>query len=112
VEVAVYRIAQEALTNIVRHANARTCLVRLRLEESAGLLCLEVQDDGKGLPMKRRAGIGLNSMRERAEELGGMLTITPVPTGGTRVLARLPCRLNEPARPMDQDALDVSDEEV
>lgn len=112
VEVAVYRIAQEALTNVVRHAEARNCLVRLTLDESAGLLCLEVQDDGKGLPIKRQAGVGLNSMRERAEELGGTLTITPVPLGGTCVLARLPCRLNEPSKLADRDASAVSQEEV
>jgi signal transduction histidine kinase len=112
VEVAVYRITQEAVLNVMRHADARTCQVRLRLDESAGLLCLEIQDDGKGLPMKRRAGVGLNSMRERAEELGGTLAITPIPTGGTSLLARLPCRPIEPAPPVDQDALDASDQEV
>jgi signal transduction histidine kinase len=114
VEVAVYRIAQEALTNVVRHAEARTCFVRLRLEESAGLLCLEVQDDGKGLPMKRppRAGVGLNSMRERAEELGGTLTITPIPTGGTSLIARLPCGVSEPSNLVDRNTSGVSQEEV
>jgi signal transduction histidine kinase len=112
VEVAVYRIAQEALTNVVRHAEAHTCLIRLGLDEAIGVLCLEVQDDGKGLPIKRRAGVGLNSMRERAEELGGTLTILPIPTGGTSLLARLPCRLIELAGPIEQDPLDVSDKEL
>lgn len=93
VEVAAYRITQEALTNVVRHAGPSTCLVRLRLDETAGWLCLEIQDDGQGLPAVRRSGVGLNSMRERAEELGGTWMIEPVPTGGTRVLARLPYRL-------------------
>jgi len=92
VEVAVYRIAQEAVTNVIRHADARTCHIRLNLDESESFLCLEVQDDGRGLSVNRRAGIGLNSMRERAEELGGTFTFTPVPTGGTLVEARLPCR--------------------
>lgn len=95
VEVAVYRITQEALTNVIRHANASTCLVRLSLDESAGFLCLEVQDDGKGLLLKRRAGVGLNSMRERAEELGGTFTITSTPTGGTCLTAQLPCRMSD-----------------
>jgi signal transduction histidine kinase len=94
VEVAVYRISQEALMNVIRHAEARNCHLHLRLDEAAGLLCLEVQDDGKGRLTKRRAGIGLNSMRERAEELGGTLTITSVLSGGTLVSARLPCRMN------------------
>jgi signal transduction histidine kinase len=108
VEVAVYRIAQEALTNVVRHAEALTCFIRLRLDASAGLLCLEVQDDGKGLPITRRAGVGWNSMRERAEELGGTLMITSLSMGGTSVLARLPCRVNEASKLADQDASAVS----
>ena len=95
VEVAVYRIAQEAMTNVVRHADARNCHIDLRLDESGCLLCLEVKDDGKGLLMKRRAGVGLNSMRERAEELGGTFTITSIPTGGTCLTAQLPCRVSD-----------------
>jgi signal transduction histidine kinase len=67
-------------------------------------LCLEVQDNGRGLPIQRRAGIGLNSMRERAEELGGTLTITSLATGGTSVLARLPCQVNPSAHKADRDA--------
>jgi signal transduction histidine kinase len=111
VEVAVYRIAQEALTNVVRHAEAHTCWVHLRLDESAGLLCLEIQDDGKGLPMQRQVGIGLNSMRERAEELGGRLIITSPLAGGTSVVARLPYQVNEPPRRADQDASVLSQPE-
>jgi len=108
VEVAAYRITQEALTNVIRHADAHTCHVRLSLDKSAGLLCLEVQDDGRGVLMKRRAGVGLNSMRERAEELGGTLTIRRVSTGGTLLAASLPCRLDQtsvardPAIPSDE----------
>ncbi|HKY53199.1 MAG TPA: GAF domain-containing sensor histidine kinase, partial [Anaerolineales bacterium] len=94
VEVAVYRITQEAVTNVIRHAEAHNCHIHLRLDESAALLCLDVQDDGKGLSMKRRAGVGLNSMRERAEELGGTLTVTSLATGGTLLSARLPCRVS------------------
>ena len=90
VEVAAYRIAQEALTNVVRHAAARICVVRLTCDEPAGLLWLEIQDDGRGLPTMRRSGVGLQSMRERAEELGGNCEIESVPGGGTRVRARLP----------------------
>jgi len=101
--VAAYRIAQEALTNVVRHADAHTCVVRLKLDEAAGLLCLEVRDDGKGLPSQRRAGVGLNSMRERAEELGGTLTLALLSTGGTSVLARLPCQANHPSPGDDRD---------
>jgi signal transduction histidine kinase len=87
VEVAAYRIAQEALTNVVRHAHARTCVIRLTLDDA---LCLEIQDDGGGMLPDRRSGVGLSSMRERASELGGSWSVEPVPSGGTRVCARLP----------------------
>ncbi len=90
VEVAVYRITQEALTNVVRHAHAHHCDMCLTLDEMAGRLSLSIQDDGCGLSPSRGVGVGLVSMRERAEELGGTWTIEQVPTGGTRVLARLP----------------------
>jgi signal transduction histidine kinase len=87
VEVAAYRIAQEALTNVVRHAGARRCVIRLSL---GGALELEIIDDGVGLPEDRHAGVGLTSMRERAAELGGTCVIEALPGGGTRVLAWLP----------------------
>ena len=93
VEVAAYRICQEALTNVVRHAGARNCTLRLVLADAGGrsaALSVEIRDDGRGLLADRRAGVGLASMRERAAELGGTCLIEPVPTGGTRVLARLP----------------------
>ena len=90
VEVACYRIAQESITNVARHAQARRCEVRLSVEDAPGALRLEVIDDGVGIPVDRVAGVGLSSMRERAEELGGTLAVEPEPQGGTRVLARLP----------------------
>ena len=90
VEVAAFRIAQEALTNVARHAGARTCSVRLSLDEAAGEVCLEIGDDGRGLAPKRGRGVGLASMRERAEELGGTCVVEPLPAGGTRVRASLP----------------------
>jgi signal transduction histidine kinase len=90
VEVACYRITQEAMTNVARHARAKTCHVRLSVDRGAGVLVVEITDDGVGIPGKRSAGVGLSSMRERAEELGGMLAVEPGPQGGTRVLARLP----------------------
>jgi signal transduction histidine kinase len=97
VEVAVYRISQEALTNVVHHAHAHRSDLRLALDETEGLLSLSIQDDGCGLPPSRSVGVGLTSMRERAEELGGTWLIEQVPTGGTRVLARLPSMLSETA---------------
>jgi len=90
VEVACYRIAQEAITNVSRHARARNCRVRISPDEHANFLYLEVEDDGVGIPADRCAGVGLSSMRERAGELGGTLSVEAVSTGGTRVLARLP----------------------
>jgi signal transduction histidine kinase len=87
VEVAAYRIAQEALINVVRHADARNCTIRLALDNG---LCVEVTDDGHGIEAEHHAGVGLHSMRERAEELGGNLAIESMPTRGTRVQARLP----------------------
>ena len=90
VEVAAYRIAQEALTNVVRHASAKSCTLSLVADEEAGELLLEVTDDGRGVGEGRGMGVGLHSMRERAEELGGTFSVGPGPSGGTRVSARLP----------------------
>lgn len=87
VEVATYRIVQEALANVVRHAGAQTCRIQLTL---ADLLELEIIDDGLGLPPDRQAGVGLASMQERAQELGGSCHIETRPEGGVRVTARLP----------------------
>ena len=87
VEAAAYRIACEALTNVARHANARTCQVRLARADG---LELEIRDDGNGLLRAAPiGGVGLAAMRERAEELGGTCVVDS-PGTGTRVLARLP----------------------
>ena len=88
VEVAAYRIALEAFTNVVKHARANICHVLIRLEN--GSLLLEISDNGKGLPAETHAGIGLHSMRERAGELGGEFSVEKRPSGGTTVRARLP----------------------
>jgi two-component system NarL family sensor kinase len=90
VEVAAYRIAQEAMTNVARHAHPKTCHVSLSIDRVGGVLQLEVTDDGVGMPEDRQAGVGMSSMRERAEELGGTLAVEPGPEGGTHVSARLP----------------------
>jgi len=92
VEVAAYRIALEAFTNVIRHAQAARCTIQFVLirNDIANALQIEVVDDGIGLPRELRAGVGLRSMRERAEELGGTLTIESASRGGTRILATLP----------------------
>jgi signal transduction histidine kinase len=85
VEVAAYRIVTEAVTNVVRHAGASRCDVRIAVEEDA--LVLEISDDGDG-GVLRDGGNGLQTMRERAEELTGQLRITS--GNGTVVSCRLP----------------------
>ncbi|MEV0587883.1 histidine kinase [Nonomuraea sp. NPDC050310] len=88
VEVAAYRIAQEAITNARKHSGATRIVATL--EREGGMLRITVQDDGCGLPRHLRAGIGLGSMRERAAELGGACTVRPAQGGGTLVSAVLP----------------------
>jgi signal transduction histidine kinase len=91
VEVAAYRIVQEALTNVARHAQARRCVVRLTCAEA---LCVEISDDGTGFGpdgrSKQHTGVGLLSMHERAAELGGRCVIEPGLPSGLRVRAWLP----------------------
>ncbi|MDQ3932426.1 MAG: GAF domain-containing sensor histidine kinase, partial [Actinomycetota bacterium] len=87
VEMAAYRIVTEAVTNTVRHARASRCEVRLTVQDR---LILEISDDGVGLPGRHHPGVGLSSMRERAEELGGRFVIKPVAGGGTLMHAELP----------------------
>jgi signal transduction histidine kinase len=86
IDVAAYRIFQEAMTNIARHAKARVCSISLEVNEN---LRLEITDDGCGL-RGARPGVGLTSMRERAEELGGTCTVESPQAGGTIVRALLP----------------------
>jgi signal transduction histidine kinase len=86
VEVAAYRIATEAMTNVSRHAQANSCNVELSLN---GALELEVIDDGVGLAKGAIQGVGLAAMRERAAELGGTLEVRST-TGRTLVRAVLP----------------------
>jgi signal transduction histidine kinase len=87
VEVAAYRIAQEAVNNVVRHAQAQHAEIRIQVN---GALEITVTDDGCGLPEPLHYGVGLNSMRERAEELGGYCTIDNRSGGGTHLHARIP----------------------
>jgi signal transduction histidine kinase len=90
VELAAVRIVQEAITNVVRHADAQEA--ELRLDYGADMLTVQVEDDGSGGPNINTIdeGSGLRGMRERAASLGGSLTIEAAPAGGLRVTARLP----------------------
>ena len=89
VEVATFRIVLEAVTNVVRHADARRCCVSLRRDGAE--LRVSVVDDGVGVADGSSSGHGLATMRERAEELGGRFAIVPVDPGpGLRVEASLP----------------------
>jgi len=96
IEVAAYRIALEGVTNVIRHAQARECRVRFVVSETAQPphLTVTITDDGLGLPAKFQSGVGLTSMRERAEELGGACTVRAAPNRGTRIRAVLPFSIN------------------
>lgn len=89
VEVAAYRIVQEALNNVARHAQAHHCVVGLGCPED-GWLHVEVVDDGIGLLADRKVGVGLPSMAERAAELGGTCSVESAAPSGTRVRVCLP----------------------
>ena len=87
--IHVYRVLQEALSNVARHSGADRAWVRLRSD--ADTLELDVEDHGTGLHADpRRRGLGLVAMRERAELLGGTLQLIRPPEGGTLVRLRVP----------------------
>ena len=88
VEVAVYRIASEAIHNVVKHAQATTCVVSIEIGD--GHLTLSVTDNGTSLPHQHSVGVGLHSMQERVAELGGTLAVQPCASGGTCLIAQLP----------------------
>jgi signal transduction histidine kinase len=90
VEVAVYRIVTEALTNVVRHARAATCWLRI---DARDVVEIDVVDDGVGLNGRSGNGVGLAAMRERAAELGGTVTLGPHRPHGTHLHVRLPAVL-------------------
>lgn len=88
IEEAAFRIAAESLTNVVRHSHADHCAVHL--QRANGDLRIEVSDDGWGLGVDQSQGHGLDSMRRRATDVGGSLTIDPADPTGTVVTAVLP----------------------
>jgi len=93
-EEGVYRIAQEALNNVVKHAHAKQVHIRLSLLDQ--IVLLQVSDDGHGFamsgedPAQRGNGIGLRTMRERAHELQGQFRVSSSPGQGTQVEVSIP----------------------
>jgi signal transduction histidine kinase len=89
VAIQAYRVLQEALSNVARHAGTGEAIVRLAFRN--GALHLEVEDHGPGLPAESASrGLGLVAMRERAELVGGTVTWTRPPAGGTLVSLVVP----------------------
>jgi two-component system, NarL family, sensor kinase len=91
VEVAAYRIMQTSLDNVIKHAGATRCDLRLTVTD--GSLTIDITDNGVGIAADYRAGVGLTSMRERAEELGGAFAITPAKPRGTHLSVTIPLLL-------------------
>jgi signal transduction histidine kinase len=90
VELAAYRIAQEALTNAVRHSGGSRVDIELTVGEPDGVLTLRVTDDGTGLSQSDSPGFGMQSMRQRARDVGGECLVGATPSGGVVVTALLP----------------------
>ena len=94
-EIALFRIVQEALNNVAKHAHASR--VRITLARSGDEFVMTIADDGVGYgasggsAVRRRSGLGMVTMRERTQALGGTFEIGPAPGGGTQVVVRVPC---------------------
>jgi len=102
IEQACFRIAQESLTNVLRHARASQ--VELLLEDRGGDgLLLQIVDDGEGFAPDGPRGLGLIVMRERAQSVGGQLRIESAPGEGTRVTLHLPYQVAAPAAVVDTE---------
>jgi two-component system, NarL family, sensor histidine kinase UhpB len=94
--VALFRIFQESLTNVVRHAKAQH--IEVNLSATPDELTLKVQDDGRGIQTQEIAGLhslGLLGMRERAKRLGGSFDIYGLPGDGTTVIVTIPVKQGE-----------------
>ncbi|HYR83993.1 MAG TPA: ATP-binding protein, partial [Terriglobia bacterium] len=94
VEIALFRIAQEALNNVAKHARARH--VEIALDHANGVCVMSVQDDGIGFDRveatsdKPKPGLGMVTMRERAQAVGGRFEVQALPGRGTRLTVRVP----------------------
>ncbi len=107
-ETAVYRLVQESLTNVAKHAGASG--VTLRVSSGEGRLDVLISDDGRGFdPMAKRGGFGLAGMRERVELAGGEFQVESKPGAGTRVMASVPFR-SQSGGPASADAPARSEE--
>jgi len=95
-EITIYRIVQEALHNVAKHAQARSASVVL--ERRADLVRIIVEDDGKGMADPEQGGFGLQGIRERLALVKGELTIESSPRKGTALFATVPCRARAPRR--------------
>jgi signal transduction histidine kinase len=93
IDLSAFRIIQEAVTNVVRHADADQC--RVWIDQRDGQLSIEVTDRGRGGTVAR-TGYGITGMRERAALLGGDLSAGPLPGGGFRIAAQLPLPVTAP----------------
>jgi signal transduction histidine kinase len=95
VQIALFRVAQEALNNVAKHAGARHA--EIALDEEDGDCVMSVRDDGIGFDVgenaydKPRAGIGMVTMRERSQAVGGRFEVQALPERGTRLTVRVPC---------------------
>lgn len=96
IELGLFRIVQEALSNVEKHAKAENVQVLIALD--GGFLLLRIQDDGRGFdmppntsPFSKKGGLGLRNMRERATSLNGSCEITSKPNQGTVIMVRVPC---------------------
>jgi signal transduction histidine kinase len=100
IQVALYRIAQESLNNVIKHAGATWVKIRLCLGEEA--VELSITDDGRGFNMTEATlqSLGLNIMRERASRIGATLAITSAPGQGTSI--EVFCPLN----PIEEEVMD------
>jgi signal transduction histidine kinase len=98
-DIAVFRMIQEALTNVARHAHAKT--VNIQAVAHLNELRVDIRDDGIGLPAKKLTSpgsLGLIGMRERAEGMGGTVEIVGRARGGTHISIRIPIKGNGPDR--------------
>jgi two-component system sensor histidine kinase UhpB len=93
VELVVYRIAQESLTNVARHADATDVLISLTQGNGGGSVVLRVVDDGAGFDSRQVEGHGLRGIRERALIVGGAVAIKPGPSGGVEVRLEVPAEV-------------------